>query len=66
MDQTEGELNVLSGECYQLFKDAKLTPLYGISCPQTAEYRVPQYVEKMREEKKLLGVNRMLYVFRRD
>ena len=65
MDQTEGDLEVFSGECYRRFY-RWLKPLYGISCPQSAEYRVPQYVEKMKSEKRMLGINRQLWVFQRD
>lgn len=65
MDQTDRETMVFSGEAYKIFS-RKMKPLYGISCPQTAEFRVPQYVEKMKERKLMLGINRAIWVFRKE
>ena len=64
MDQTEGDPLVFTGEAYKIFSN-RMKPLYTISCPQTAEFRVPQYVEKMKEKRLMLGINRTMLVCRK-
>jgi DNA modification methylase len=64
-DWTEGERYCLSGECYRIFTEAKFTFVDHVSCPQSTEQAAPQQIEYAKRERKLLGRNRDLYVFKK-
>lgn len=64
-DFTEKEL-VLSGEIFCTFAKTGLTPIYSVSIPQPRQLNSPQVLKKMQEEKKMMGMSRILWIFRRD
>jgi len=64
-DMTGKGRHCLSGECYRLFRKAGFTCIDHISCPLPTEQFLPQQVNRTREEKRLLGRNQDLYIFRK-
>jgi len=64
-DMTEKGNHCLSGEGYRIFRDIGFKTVAHISCPLSTQQFLPQQVEKAKKEKRLLGRNRDLYIFRK-
>jgi len=64
-DMTEKGNYCLSGESYRIFRDAGFECVTHVSCPLSTEQFNAQQVEKAKREKRMLGRNRDLYIFRR-
>jgi len=64
-DMTEKGRYCLSGESYNRFRKVGFESYEHISCPLSSQQFLPQQVQRAKQEKRLLGRNRDLYVFRK-
>lgn len=64
-DMTELGNYCLSGSTFCIFESNGFQPIAHISCPLGTQQFLPQQVEKVKEEKRMLGRNRDIYVFRK-
>jgi hypothetical protein len=64
-DMTEKGNHCLSGDSYTLFHEQGFSCVAHISCPLSTEQFLPQQVLKAKEERRMLGRNRDLYIFRK-
>ena len=65
-DMTEKGNYCLSGESYRIFRKNGFETIAHISCPLQTQQFLPQQVEKAKEQKRLLGRNRDLYIFKKN
>jgi len=64
-DMTEKGRYCLSGECYMIFREVGFVCIDHISCPLSTQQFKDYDVSKARKEKRLLGRNRDLYIFKK-
>ena len=64
-DMTEKGNHCLSGESYRIFRESGFEVITHVSCPLSTQQFLPQQVEMAKKEKRMLGRNRDLYVFRK-
>jgi hypothetical protein len=63
-DMTEKGNYCLTGECYRLFREVGFETIVHVSCPHTTQ-KFLHLTENAMTEKRLLGRNRDLYIFRK-
>lgn len=64
-DMTEKGNYCLSGESYRIFRDVGFECVTHVSCPLSTEQFNAQQVTNAKREKRMLGRNRDLYIFRK-
>jgi len=65
-DRTKGEYDPYISKCYRIFTDVGFSCIQRISAPLSTESATGDEVNKAIERKKLLGRDRVVYIFRRD
>ena len=64
-DRTKGQYDPFISESYLIFKEAGFKCIHRISAPLSTQSGSGDEVNKARENKKLLGRDRVIYIFRR-
>ena len=64
-DRTKQTFECLTGECYKIFTDIGLKCIHRISVPLTTQSASGDEVSKAKKLRKMLGRDRVLYIFKK-
>lgn len=64
-DMTQKDRLCLSGDAYNIFTDIGFTCIDHVSCPLSTQQFNAQQTEKAKDNKRLMGRNRDLYIFKK-